>query len=74
MNESEETEEIKTFSQSVLVKGTVKSLKCRSVFTKAQYSARCSSSLCLKPCHASSAMLMTLLSLLNLSRNESGGS
>ena len=35
----------------VLVRGTVKSLKWRSVFTKAQYSALCSSSLCLKPHH-----------------------
>ena len=32
--------------------GTVKSLKWRSVFTKARYSAHCSSSLCLKHCHA----------------------
>ena len=32
-----------------LVRGTVKSLKWRSVFTKAQYSACFSSSLCLKP-------------------------
>ena len=38
------------------VRGTVKSLKSRSVFTKARYSARCSSSLCLKPCHASSTL------------------
>ena len=43
--------------------------------------ANCSSSLCLKPCHRSSAlgspartsMLMTLLSSLNRSRNVSGG-
>ena len=41
---------------SMLVRGTVKSLKWGSVFTKARYSARCSSSLCLKPCHASSAL------------------
>ena len=42
----------------------------------------CSSSLCLKPCHASSALWspgrtfipMTLLSSLNRSRNVSGGS
>ena len=62
--------------------GTVKSLKRRSVFTKARYSARCSSSLCLKPCHTNSAlgspwgtsMLMTLFSLLNRLRNVSGGS
>ena len=66
----------------VLVRGTVKSLKWRSVFTKARYSAHCSSSLCLKSCHASStlrfpgrfSMLMTLLSLQNLSRNVPGGS
>ena len=45
----------------------------RSVFTKARYPARFSSSLCLKPCHASSplgspgrtSMPMTLLSSLN---------
>ena len=54
----------------------------RTVFAKAQYSACCSSSLCLKPCYESSAlgspgstsMPMTLLSLLNCSRNVSGGS
>ena len=54
----------------------------RSVFTKAQYSVLCSSSLCLKLCHVSSAfgspgrtsMLMTLLSLLNRFRNVSEGS
>ena len=40
----------------VLVRVTVKSLKWRSVFNKAQYSAHCSSSLCLKPCHESSAL------------------
>ena len=39
---------------SEFVRGTVKSLKWRLVLTKAQYSARCSSSLCLKPCHESS--------------------
>ena len=52
------------------------------VFTKAQHSARCSSSLSLKPYHESSAlgspgktsMPMTLLSSLNCSRNVSGGS
>ena len=33
------------------VRGTVKSLKWRLVFTKDQYSAHCSSSLCLKPYH-----------------------
>ena len=51
-------------------------------FTRAQYSANFSSSLCLKPYHESStlgspgrtSMLMTLLSLLNRSRNVSGGS
>ena len=54
---------------SLLMLDTVMSLMWRSVFTKAQYSARCFSSLCLKPCHASSAlgagrtsMVMTLLS------------
>ena len=49
---------------------------------KAQYSARCSSSLCLKPYHESSALrspgrtalAMTLASSLNHSRNVSGGS
>ena len=63
----------------VLVRGTVKSLKWRLVFTKDQYSARCSSSLCLKPYHESSAlgspgrtsMLMTLLSSLNRLRKVS---
>ena len=47
-----------------------------------EYSARCSSSLCLKPYHESSAlgspvrssMPMTLLSSLNHLRNVSGGS
>ena len=34
-------------AMSLLVRGTVKSLKRRSLFTKAQYSACCSSSLCL---------------------------
>ena len=60
----------------------VKSLKWRLVFTKDQYSAHCSSSLCLKPYHESSAlgspvrtsMPMTLLSSLNRLRNVSGGS
>ena len=69
-------------AMSVLVRGTVKSLKWRLVFTKDQYSAHCSSSLCLKPYHESSAlgspgktsMLMTLLSSLNRLRNVSGGS
>ena len=37
---------------SMLGRGTMKSLKWRLVFTKARYSARCSSSLCLKACHA----------------------
>ena len=49
---------------------------------KVQYSAHCSSSLCLKPYHESSAlgspgrisMPMTLLSSLNRLRNVSGGS
>ena len=41
---------------SVLVRGRVKSLKWRLVFTKDQYSAHCSSSLCLKPYHESSAL------------------
>ena len=52
------------------------------VFTKDQYSAHCSSSLCLKPYHESSAlgspgrpsMPMTLLSSLNHLRNVSRGS
>ena len=65
-------------AMSVFVTGTVKKL----VFTKTRYSACCSSSLCLKPCHASSALgspartfiQMTLLSSLNCSRNVSGGS
>ena len=47
-----------------------------------QGSVRCSSSMCLKPCHAiyalgslgRTSMPMTLLSLLNCSRNVSGGS
>ena len=52
----------------------------RLVFIKDQYSARCSSSLCLKPYHMSSALgspgrtSMTLLSSLNRLRNVSGGS
>ena len=37
------------WSRVRVVRGTVKSLKRRSAFTKAQYSAHCSSSLCLKP-------------------------
>ena len=69
-------------AMSVLVRGTVKSLKGRLVFTKDQYSAHCSSSLCLKPYHESSAlgspgrtsMPMTLLSSLNRLRNVGGGS
>ena len=52
------------------------------VFTKDQYSAHCSSSLCLKPYHESSAlgspgrtsMPMTLVSSLNHLRSVSGGS
>ena len=63
-------------AMSVLVRGTLKSLKWL-VFTKTGYSACC----CLKPCHKSSAlgspgrtsMPMTLLSSLNHSRNVSGG-
>ena len=43
-------------AMSVLVRGTMKSLKWRLVFTKNQYSAHCSSSLCLKPYHKSSAL------------------
>ena len=62
-------------AMSILGMGTVKGLKLRSVFTKAWYLACCSSSLCLKPCHASStlgspertSMLITLLSSLNRS-------
>ena len=69
-------------AMSVLVRGTMKSLKWRLVFTKDQYSAHCSSSLCFKPYHESSAlgtpgrtsMPMTLLSSLNRLRNVSGGS
>ena len=38
----------------MLVRGSVKSLKW--LVSKARYSAPCSSSLCLKPCHASSAL------------------
>ena len=67
---------------SVLVRGTVKNLKWMLVFTKDQYSARWSSSLCLKPYHESSAlgspgktsMLVTLLSSPNRLRNVSGDS
>ena len=67
---------------SLLGRGRVKSLKWRLVFTKVRYLACCSSSLCLKPCHASSAlgfpgrtsMPMTLLSSLNCSGNVSGDS
>ena len=67
---------------SALMRGTVKSLKWRLVFTKAQYSAWCSSSLSLKPYHESSTLgspgrtsiPMTLLSSLNRLRNASGGS
>ena len=52
------------------------------LFTKTRYSACCSSSLCLKPCHVSSALgspgrtfiPVALLSSLNRSRNVSGGS
>ena len=52
-----------------------------SAFAKAQYSAPCSSSLCLKLYHESSAlgspgrtsMSMTLLSSLNSLRNVPGG-
>ena len=43
-------------AMSMFVRGTVKSLKWMLVFTKTQYSACYSSSLCLKPCHASSAL------------------
>ena len=67
---------------SMLVRGTVKSLKWRLVSTKTQYSAHCFLSLCLKPYHESSvwgfpwrtSMPMTLLSSLNHLRNVSGGS
>ena len=69
------------WSRVCVGEGIVKSLK-RSVFTKDQYSAHCSSSLCLKPYHESSALgspgrtsiPMTLLSSLNRLRNVSGGS
>ena len=60
---------------------TGKSLKYRSVFIKAQYTARCSSSLCLKPCHTSSTLgspgrtsMPMILPSLNHSRNVSEGS
>ena len=46
-----------TLTAFVLVRGTVKSLKWRLVFTKDQYSARCSSLLSLKLYHDSSAAL-----------------
>ena len=67
---------------SKLVMGTVRSLKWRSVFTKAQYSGHFSSSLCLKPyressplgSHGRTSMPMTLLLSLNRSRNVSEGS
>ena len=69
-------------AMSMLVRSTEKCLKWRSVFTKVQYSACYSSSLCLKPCLVSSAlgspgrtsMQMTLLSSLNHLKNVSGGS
>ena len=62
--------------------GYSKEFEVKVVFTKDQYSASCSSSLCLKPYHESSAlgspgrtsMPMTLLSSLNRLRNVSGGS
>ena len=69
-------------AMSLLVKGTVKSLKWSSVFIKTRFSAYCSSSLCLKPCHANSALgspgrtslPVTLVSSLNRLRNVSRGS
>ena len=39
-----------------LCEGYSEELKWRSVFIKTRYSACCTSSLCLKPCHASSAL------------------
>ena len=65
-----------------LCEGYSEELKWRSVFIKTRYSACCASSLCLKPCHASSALgspertslQMTLVSLLNRLRNVTGGS
>ena len=61
--------------------GYSEEFEVKVVFTKAQYSARCSS-LCLKPYHESSAlgspgrtsMPLTLSSSLNRSRSVSGGS
>ena len=63
-------------------KGYSEELKWRSVFIKTRYSACCASSLCLKPCHASSALgspertslPMTLVSSLNRLRNVTWGS
>ena len=65
-----------------LCEGYSEELKWRSVFIKTRYSACWASSLCLKPCHASSALgspertslQMTLVSLLNRLRNVTGGS
>ena len=62
--------------------GYSEEFEVKLVFTKDQYSAHCSSSLCLKPYHESSTLgspgktsvLMTLLSSLNHLRNVSGGS
>ena len=62
--------------------GYSEELRGRSVFIKTRYSACCASSLCLKPCHASSALSspewtslpMTLVSSLNRLRNVAGGS
>ena len=62
--------------------GYSEEFEVKVVFTKDQCSARCSSSLCLKPYHDSYAlgspgrtsMPMTLLSSLNRLRNVSGGS
>ena len=62
--------------------GYSEELKRRSVFIKTWYSACCASSLCLKRCHANSALgspertslPMTLVSSLNCLRNVTGGS
>ena len=65
-----------------LCEGYSEELKWRSVFIKTRYTACCTSSLCLKPHHSSSALgspertslQMTLVSLLNRLRNVTGGS
>ena len=59
--------------------GYSEEFEIRSVYTRAQYSAHFSSSLCLKPYHESSALgsperTSMPMTLLNRSRNVSGGS